>query len=561
MAAYADDLLFFITSPVISLPPLLLELRRYGEISDFKINYSKSEAMGVVMNGRLKQQLADNFSFKWTDSHISYLGTKIPNRLNRIFELNYAPLIRQIKLDFQRWEKEISTWFGKINIIKMNIMPRILYLFQTLPVKLSAGFLKEMRARFVRSIWAGKPPRVRRAILTLPKERGGVGLPDPVSYYEAAHLARVVDWCTVQEAKPWIQLEQTITTIPLEGIVWLAEAEIPQEVKRHPTIGATIYTTRKIFKKTKMSTHPSPMIPILGNPSFEPGLIDQSFRVLKRQGISRVTHFSRGNLVMNREEIDRAFSEALDPFRRTQLNAFLQSLRQRITGIRKPSGFEQICLKREPLRHSLSVIYALLIDLEAPQELGFLQAWERDLGITFTEIQKKKILLFAHKASMATKYQEGGYKILTRWYRTPAVLNRMYPQVANQCWRCQNAEGTIFHIFWECPKLKEFWTMVSETVLEVTEVDLGDNPSAFLLHDIPLSNEKYKNSLIRHLITAAKACIPALWKTTTAPTKIQWMGRIADIQQMESLTMILREQEETYREIWAPYIKYREQSR
>ena len=130
----------------------------------------------------------------------------------------------------------------------MNIMPRLLYLFQTLPIKLAVGFLKDLRSRFVKFIWAGKSPRVRRAILTLPKERGGVGLPDPVSYYEASHLTRVVEWCTVQEEKPWIQLEQTITAIPLEGIVWLSEAEIPQGVKRHPTVGATIQVIKKIFK-------------------------------------------------------------------------------------------------------------------------------------------------------------------------------------------------------------------------------------------------------------------------------------------------------------------------
>lgn len=117
----------------------------------------------------------------------------------------------------------------------------------------------------------------------------------------------------------------------------------------------------------------------------------------------------------------------------------------------------------------------------------------------------------------------------------------------------------MLHIFWECPGLKEFWTMVAETVKTITGVSLGENLAAFLLHDTPLSNEKYKNSLLKHLLTAAKACIPALWRSTTPPTRSHWFARITEIQQMENLTMTLKEQDEKYRKIWTPYFYYREQ--
>lgn len=156
LAAYADDLIFFVTAPEISLPSSLLELRTYGGLSNFKVNYSKSEAMGVEMKASLRHQLTSHFAFTCTDSHICYLGTKIPIKLNRVLKLNFAPLARQFKLDLQRWDKEIFTWFGRITIIKMNVMPRLLYLFQTLPVKISTGYLRDLRARFVKFIWAGK---------------------------------------------------------------------------------------------------------------------------------------------------------------------------------------------------------------------------------------------------------------------------------------------------------------------------------------------------------------------------------------------------------------------
>lgn len=221
----------------MSLPSLLMALRSYVVLSNFKLNYSKSEAMGVERSVSLQHQIATQFYFRWTDSHIGYLGTKIPNKLNRIFELNYVPMARQFKLDFQRWDREVFTWFGRTNIIKMNVMPSLLYLLQTLPIKISPSFLRDLRSRFLRFIWAGKPARVRRAILRLPKEKGGIGFPNPVRYQEALNLARVMDWCALQKRKPWVHMEQATIDIPLEGLVWLPEVDVPRAVRKHPKGG------------------------------------------------------------------------------------------------------------------------------------------------------------------------------------------------------------------------------------------------------------------------------------------------------------------------------------
>lgn len=83
-------------------------------------------------------------------------------------------------------------------------------------------------------------------ILSLPKERGGIGFPDPVKYHEAAHLARVVDWCVLQK-KPWVHMEQTTVALPLEGLAWLSDTDTPQTVKSHPMVGATLRTIKKDF--------------------------------------------------------------------------------------------------------------------------------------------------------------------------------------------------------------------------------------------------------------------------------------------------------------------------
>lgn len=69
LAAYADDLIFYVTSPVISLPSLMAELREYGEVSHYKVNYGKSETMGIQTNTPLLHLITTQFDFRWTESH------------------------------------------------------------------------------------------------------------------------------------------------------------------------------------------------------------------------------------------------------------------------------------------------------------------------------------------------------------------------------------------------------------------------------------------------------------------------------------------------------------
>lgn len=71
-------------------------------------------------------------------------------------------------------------------------------------------------------------------------------------------------------------------------------------------------------------------------------------------------------------------------------------------------------------------------------------------------------------------------------------------------------------------------------------MSLERNLVVFLLHDTPLSNKKYKPSLLKHFLIAAKACILALRKHLFTPTRSRLLARIAEIHQMENLTMAMK---------------------
>lgn len=74
-----------------------------------------------------------------------YLGIQLPTHLSNLYSKNYQPFIKTITEDLKQWNKAHFSLFGRAAIIKMNILPRILYLLQTMPICVLTTFLKSLK--------------------------------------------------------------------------------------------------------------------------------------------------------------------------------------------------------------------------------------------------------------------------------------------------------------------------------------------------------------------------------------------------------------------------------
>lgn len=101
----------------------------------------------------------------------------------------------------------------------MNVLPRLLYLFQALPVEIPTKQFNEWRRMILGFVWKGKQPRVPLSTLQLPKNQGGRGLPSLEDYYKAAQLRHLVCWCNKEYDAKWKDLEQSQLEIPLQSIL------------------------------------------------------------------------------------------------------------------------------------------------------------------------------------------------------------------------------------------------------------------------------------------------------------------------------------------------------
>ena len=114
----------------------LLELiKEFGKVAGYKINTQKSVVFLYTTNERSEREIQEAIPFTTASKRMKYLGINLPKEAKDLYSRNCKMLVKDIKEDITRWKDIPCLWIGRINIVKMTILPKAIYRFNAIHLK------------------------------------------------------------------------------------------------------------------------------------------------------------------------------------------------------------------------------------------------------------------------------------------------------------------------------------------------------------------------------------------------------------------------------------------
>ena len=129
-------MIVYISDPKNSTRELLSLINSFSEVAGYKINSKKSTAFLYTKDKQAEKEFGETTPFSIATNNIKYLGVTLTKEVKDLYDKNFKYPKKEIKEDLRRCKDLPCSWISRINIVKMAILPKAIYRFNAIPVKI-----------------------------------------------------------------------------------------------------------------------------------------------------------------------------------------------------------------------------------------------------------------------------------------------------------------------------------------------------------------------------------------------------------------------------------------
>lgn len=561
LSMFADDMLLFISNPKESLEEITAVLDQFSAFAGFRVNYSKSNLMPLSKDISYFKSHPALGSFSLCTSPLKYLGIHIPRDLSLLNQVNIKPIIQSIAQSLMHWKNLPLSLSGRVAVIKSVIFPKISYVLQMLPLVPSKNDLGTIRSLFSIFLWQGKRPRLAYPRLILPRNQGGYGLPDMLTFSHSVLFRHISDWFLRRSTYSNYMLEENLfSPYSPSALLHTPRQSLPPQISSNVLFAGTYSSWCTINKCLKRKYTESKFTTFWGNPCFTPGLDNVQFRNWRDKGISAIKDiFDPGGVI-------RSFTYLKDTYKITnkelfmylQARHFAQTFQSEII---TKDAFSDTMSFLKSKSYKVRFFYPSLLDPLVEKSWACpADRWAKDIPTIDSPDVWLKSCGKVMKCLPSASLQETYLKTLQRAYISPWQRRHMVTEETGHCKKCGATEANFYHCLWDCSKIKRFWNKLLDYINTIFSLKLTRSPIPCLLLNfsewVVVEKDKQLFALLVVFLTVAKQCILLHWIKRSVPLLHEFRARILSIiyyERQKAFPEIERGVEQFYKK-WSPYI-------
>ena len=538
ISLFADDMIVYLSDPKSSTRELLKLINNFSKVAGYKINSNKSVAFLYTKEKQAEKEIRETTPFIIDPNNIKYLGVTLTKQVKDLYNKNFKTLRKEIEEDLRRWKDLPCSWIGRINIVKMAILPKAIYRFNAIPIKIPIQFFKELDRTICKFIWNNKKPRIAKAILNNKRTSGGITIPELKQYYRAIVIKTAWYWYRDRQIDQWNRIEDPEMNPHTYGhLIFDKGAKTIQWKKDSIFSKWCWFNWRSTCRRMQIDPCLSPCTKLKSKWIKDLHIKPDTLKLIEEKLGKHLEHMGTGKNFLNKTPMAYALRSRIDKWDLIKLQSFCKAKDTVVRTKRQPTDWEKIFTNPTTDRGLISKIYKELKKLDRRETNNPIKKWGSELNKEFTAEECRMAEKHLKKCSTSLVIREMQIKTTLRFHLTPVRMAKIKNSGDSRCWRGCGERGTLLHCWWDCRLVKPFWKSVWR-FLRKLDIELPEDPAIPLLGIYPKDASTYKRDTCSTMFIAALFIIARSWKEPRCPSTEEWIQKMWYIYTMEYYSAI-----------------------